>query len=353
MSSDSKQIVKEQDPMMDPKYFIIRGLNGIRNLGNTCYMNSIIQCLSHVIPLTKYVLYRKEFESHLHENRTKREIRVAVYWYHLMNNMWNNNKILEPVMFKRMFGEMDPRVAGFDQNDAHEILLSLLNIIHDATSFPVEMNINGEPKNPRDILIKNSYMSWKQSWGKQYSKIVELFGGQFYSWLKCPECGYKSDKFEPFFLLSVPLLPKNRTIYDCIQSFQNMEILDDENKWNCDHCEKQVNAEKKTELWRLPNYFIISFKRFNQRNQKIDQLIQFDETINMQDFLAIDDGKPHNYRLHSIIHHMGNVRGGHYYANVRKINGKWIHYNDHTVRLINSFEMIDKQSAYILIYQRI
>lgn len=340
-------------PPMDSRFFIIRGLNGIRNLGNTCYLNSIIQCMSNVIPFTKYILEKTEFEAHLNQNKTKRELRVAVFWYHTMNQMWNNNKILEPVMLKRAFGELDPRVAGFAQNDAHEIFLSLLNVLHDSIGVPVEMNISGEPKNPRDVLIRNSYMSWKQSWEKQYSKIVELFAGQSYSWLKCPHCNYKSDKFEPFFLLSLPLLPRHRTLYDCIHAFQQMETLDDENRWRCDHCKEEVNAEKKIELWKLPPFLIISLKRFNHQNRKIEKLIQYEETLNMQEFVSFGSDVPQNYRIHSTIHHEGGVNGGHYYANVRKTNGKWIHYNDNVVRLIESFGMIDKQTAYILIYQRI
>ncbi len=353
MAASAGDSAHPPNPMMDPRYFIIRGLNGIRNMGNTCYLNSIIQCLSNVIPLTRYVLEKKEFEGHLYLNKSKKEIKVAVYWYHTMNQMWNNNKILEPVVFKRLFGEIDPRVSGFDQNDAHEIFLSLLNVLHDSVSFPVEMNISGEPKNPRDLLIQNSYMSWKNSWEKQYSKIVELFAGQLYMTTKCPHCQYKSQNFEPFFLLSLPILSKHRNLYDCIQTFQETEILDDENKWKCDHCEERVNAERKIELWRLPNFLILSFKRFNQRSRKINQLIQFNETINLQDFLPVDDNRPANYRIHSTIHHEGGTGGGHYYANVRKLNGKWIHFNDHSVRMLESFDMIDKHTAYVLIYQKV
>jgi ubiquitin carboxyl-terminal hydrolase 8 len=365
-SNDSKmeeeeevQEVKEEKktPSMDdmnmnnPRFFLIRGLNGIRNIGNTCYLNSIIQSMCNILPLTRYLLERKEFESDLRRNAKKRELQFGIQWYHIVNHMWNERKILEPFQFKRVFGELDSRVSGFMQQDAHEIMLSFINLLHDSITVSVEMKISGNIKSSRDEILYRSYESWRTMWSNEYSKIVELFGGQIYSSLRCPDCNYFSDKFESFYTISVPITEKTNTLYDCIHHFQETEILDEENRWKCDGCQNRVQARKKTELLRLPPFFIIHFKRFNDRMQKIAKLIDFQPEIDMSDYITIPNPRT-RYTLISTIHHLGGYSGGHYYSNIRKTNGKWLNYDDHRVRLMANFEEIDKRSAYMLIYQR-
>jgi ubiquitin C-terminal hydrolase len=349
----------------DRQFFTNRGLNGIRNLGNTCYLNSIIQSLSNIVPLTRYFLEREEFEEDMSnslkrikkrktENRDEIPLyfRVTVMWYHLMNKMWKEHAMIEPILFKRTFGEMDSRVHGFGEQDAHEIMLSLLNIMHDSTAVEVEMNISGNFQTEKNQLLRRSFESWKSSWEKQYSKIVELFGGQYYSWIKCPDCNYMSDRFENYYILSLPILDSCRTIYDCFHHFQRLEILDDKNKWKCDKCNDYVNAEMKTEVWKLPNILMIQLKRFHHHRSKIDSLVDFTQDIDLSDYCPITGESHPRYTLISTIHHVGTLNGGHYYTNVRKLNGRWFHFNDNQVRVMGNFGNIDKRSAYILIYQR-
>jgi ubiquitin C-terminal hydrolase len=355
----------------DRQFFVVRGLNGIRNLGNTCYLNSIIQCLSNIVPLTRYFLEREEFEEDMtnclkrlktkqsspskKENDVPGHFRVTVMWYHLLNKMWKEHKVIEPIIFKRVFGEIDPRVSGFNEQDSHEILLSLMNILHDSTAVEVEMNITGILKTPQNELLRRSFESWKTSWSSQYSKIVELFGGQYYNTLKCPECNYISDKFENYFVLSLPILDTCRTLYDCFHHFQRLEILDNNNKWKCDKCNEKVNGEMRTEIWRLPNILIIQLKRFQQSHHyhiKNDRLIDFTQDIDLSDYCPTTAESHPRYTLISTIHHVGTMNGGHYYSNVRKLNGKWLNFNDDQVRLMNNFNDINKKSAYLLIYQR-
>jgi ubiquitin C-terminal hydrolase len=351
-SSQNSNVQTIENMTMDnPRFFLIRGLNGIRNIGNTCYMNSIIQCMGNILPLTRYLLEKTEFESDLRRNTKKRELQFGIQWYYMVNKMWNERKILEPFQFKRIFGELDPRVSGFMEQDAHEILLSFINLLHESVTVSVEMNISGQVKSSRDELLFRSYESWRLMWSNQYSKIVELFGGQMYCSLRCPDCNYFSDKFESFYTISVPITPETNTLYDCIHQFQELEILDEENKWKCDGCNEMVRGHKKTELWRLPPFLMIHLKRFNHRMQKIVKLIEFEPEIDLSDYISVPTART-KYTLISSIHHLGGCGGGHYYSNVRKTNGKWLNFDDHQVRLLSNFNDIDKKSAYILIYQR-
>jgi ubiquitin C-terminal hydrolase len=353
MSSSSNPQTSSPVSLYTDVYYSSNGRNGLRNLGNTCFLNSMIQSISHIYPLTSYFMERTEFESDLRRNVSKKEIQLAVQWYHLLGQLWNKRGTIEPVNFKKTFGILDPRIAGFDQQDVHEVLLSFLNMLHDSVSYKVEMNISGNPRNPIDILMKRSYEHWMQSWKNQYSKIIETFGGQYYCTLQCPSCNHISDKFEAFFALTLPITRDTNTIYDCVRKFQEPEILDDENRWNCDNCKQAVNANKRCELWKLPPFLIITLKRFNHRMQKLDKIISFEEELLLSSFIRSADSRRSTYQLQSVIHHMGAYHFGHYVASVRKPDGEWYNYNDSTVTKIRNFAAIPQHTAYTLIYQQV
>ena len=141
-------------------------------------------------------------------------------------------------------------------------------------------------------------------------------------------------------------------IYDCLKSFEEVEELDDQNTIYCRKCKKHVKGTKKMDIYRLPNYLIIHFKRFKRHGyatQKNGAQVNFPI-----DDLVIKDhsGKGTSYDLYAVSNHYGSMGGGHYTAYGKNINGNWYDFNDSSVSSLRDLSSITSSAAYVLFYKR-
>lgn len=326
-----------------------KGLSGLVNLGNTCYMNTTIQCLSNTLPFTKHLLSGKFMDS---INTKKKEFDFFYQFVRLLKAIWTENYTYEPKSFKKILGEFDHQFANFNQHDSHEVLITIINNIHSALSYEVTINIDGEPKNDLDKMMIESMKSWKRMFKNEYSVMNDIFYGQFHSTTRCTSCNHTNHTYDPFCYISLPIPEKANTIYECLESYSHKELLDTQNQWKCDGCKENTNAEKKIELWKTPEILIITLKRFNFRQQKINRMIAFPTTkpLYLQKWTHGYDKASSSYELYAISNHSGHTTGGHYYA-FCKNNGKWYNYNDDMVQEINE-EKIMTSNAYVLFYRK-
>ncbi|KAI5427909.1 Ubiquitin carboxyl-terminal hydrolase 9 [Lathyrus oleraceus] len=194
---------------MDDNYDIYRGerggLAGLQNLGNTCFMNSVLQCLVHTPPLVEFFLqdYNDEINR---DNPLGMSGELALAFGDLLRKLWSSGRTaIAPRAFKGKLARFAPQFSGYNQHDSQELLAFLLDGLHE--------DLNRVKQKPY-IEMKDSdnrpdeevaYECWKNHMARNDSLIVDECQGQYKSTLVCPECGKISITFDPFMYLSLPL----------------------------------------------------------------------------------------------------------------------------------------------------
>lgn len=322
------------------------GLSGLSNIGNTCYLNSAIQCLSNTLSLTEYFLSNKFLED---LNNNKKEHFMSNEYHRLLSTMWEEPCIVRPISFKNMLGKYESRFNNMQQHDSHEVLTTLIDLLHTGLSYEVEINYKGDVKNELDEAEVESIKTWTNYFKKQYSKILEIFYGQYYSRLVCPNCREVSSNYDPFCTLTLPITNETENIYDCLDKMSDVELLDNDNQWRCDKCKEYGNALKKITLWKTPNNLIVTLKRFynlRKNNKRIDFPL---DDFNLENYVDGYDKYNSKYEAYAMINHIGGINSGHYYAFCKNTNGKWYKYDDSDVSEITS---PDLDNVYVIFYRK-
>lgn len=186
------------------------GLCGLINLGNTCYMNSILQCLSNCLPLTEYFLKKRHLQDINIKNPLGMNGEIAKAFGDLIQNMWSGQELcLKPSQFKLSVGRFNSQFRGWSQHDAQELLTFLLDGLNEDLNRVVkkpDADENSEP--PKDG--QGASNSWENHILRNDSIIVDTFHGLLKSRVICPQCERLSVTFDPFCTLSLPL-PGDKT----------------------------------------------------------------------------------------------------------------------------------------------
>ena len=204
-STNEPLVVEIQSP---DRSWPLKKTYGLINLGNTCYMSSALQCLIHTSLLTQFF----ETEAYLHDvnTTTKDGIqgRLALAFGHLTSEIRkiNGTSPLAPKQFKKLLGSYNADFAGQDQQDASEFLAFLLSgLSEDLNRIENKPYIEQPDSNGRsDHVVADEW--WRNHLKREVSIIVALFTGQFKSLLTCETCKHESARFEPFSILSLPLV---------------------------------------------------------------------------------------------------------------------------------------------------
>ncbi|XP_047316679.1 ubiquitin carboxyl-terminal hydrolase 8 isoform X2 [Impatiens glandulifera] len=181
------------------------GLTGLQNLGNTCFMNSALQCLAHTPKVVDYFLgdYNKEIN---HENPLGMDGEIALAFGDLLRKLWAPGATpVPPRLFKSKLARFAPQFSGFNQHDSQELLAFLLDGLHeDVNRVKCKPYVEAKDGDGRpDEEVADEY--WRNHLARNDSVIVDVCQGQYRSTLVCPVCRKVSVTFDPFMYLSLPL----------------------------------------------------------------------------------------------------------------------------------------------------
>ncbi|KAL8501040.1 hypothetical protein ACS0TY_020567 [Phlomoides rotata] len=181
------------------------GLTGLQNLGNTCFMNSALQCLAHTPKLVDYFLgdYKREINP---DNPLGMKGEIASSFGDLMKKLWAPGATpLAPRTFKLKLAHFAPQFSGFNQHDSQELLAFLLDGLHeDLNRVKCKPYVEAKDSDGRpDEEVADEY--WRNHLARNDSIIVDVCQGQYRSTLICPDCRKVSVTFDPFMYLSLPL----------------------------------------------------------------------------------------------------------------------------------------------------
>jgi hypothetical protein len=337
------------------------GIIGLRNRGNTCYLNTSLQCLSNLPLLTDYFLsnsYVSDLNNRFHELKDKKlnEILLTKEYAKLIKAIWTSSTSIEPKTFHQLLQKYDNNFSGYEQHDSHEVLALILDCLHEGLKYDVELNYTGIIKNKLDEIVVESIQNWKKEHNDKYSIIAELFFGQFINKINSLEMDSKdkliSKNFEIFSSLSLPI--HGNTLYDSLSKYFEKEIL--ESKYFDEKNNKYIDTYRQIKMMRVPKYLIIILKRYNTNHTKIHNIISY--PIDDLDLSYYCDGYDKInciLKLISIGCHVGGLNGGHYFSICRHKNEKWYKYDDESVSEfnINTDKNILFKNGYILIYEKI
>eukprot|EP00347_Sterkiella_histriomuscorum_P016052 403354669 len=361
---------------------------GLGNMGNTCFANSVIQCLTHTPHFLMYCMRNLHSQkcptrilqtgplmmlNSIGSHSCQMFMRSAVVQQLLNSEKFCSFCILE-AHIKEIFAERErgtkfvyplsaivliKKVAQglFEvgrQCDASEFLLCLLeNMIQASFGY-----LNNVPfKLQRETVVS------------------KIFQGMLERQIICCSCSNMTMIEEAFLDLSLNIANTNNDqrmshtqmsnqpvdFLDCISEFFKTDILDEQNKYHCQSCGRLSKAQTRFRMKNLPKVLIVHMKRFTHLGTKLKTPLNFPEYFSFDSDYLLEDvafkEQQHQYKLYALIVHQGySAHKGHYYSYIRPTNSdNWYKYDDESVKLIENLEsqVLSTQKAYILFYQKI
>ena len=340
---------------------------GFNNLGNTCFLNSTLQCLAYCPPLCQLLMNMPRSED-IAPNGTGKKVNQGKMFTLMLAALFrrvHNADLAKGALSPRkivnalpLLGSGSTRRNGYKfrpgrQEDAHEFLVHLLDAMNDGELRKAGINANKSGWRDRLPVPRLDETTF----------VHRIFGGYLRSQVRCTDCGYRSNTYDPFMDLSLEISRNScHSLSSAFNEFTRKETLDSQNRWKCSGCKKRVCATKQLTVFRPPLVLCVQLKRFtfggsfsgfHGGGKKISKPIEFPAQLQ----LPLSDGRSCAYVLTgTVIHVGGSASSGHYTAYVQRpsTNGdrKWFHMDDSFVQPVSEQHVLRQHNAYVVMYCR-
>ncbi|EAN79165.1 ubiquitin carboxyl-terminal hydrolase, putative [Trypanosoma brucei brucei TREU927] len=326
---------------------------GMVNLGNTCYLNSVVQTLVST-PLGAYFLGDKYT---LDVSTAGRQTCRLVNSFTFIVRELNRRDCAAPVSpspFKKAMGEVNEAFSGFGQQDANEFLRVLLEGIHDGLND--RRTVKAVPSDADTIEFSDAELAkrhWEQYTQQNNSVVVDNCAFQERSSIMCLVCRRISRSFTCSLGIDVPIPAGtgNICLEDCFRLYCKEEELDLDSAYHCPSCKQKVKVSKQLLLYSLPTLLFVTIKRFRSDgaiSMKLNDPVFFQKKIDLKPFLCSTE-KNTIYDLVGVVNHSGSTTGGHYTADYYDNHCGWSSASDERV---SRADKPDYRLVYILCYVR-
>jgi ubiquitin carboxyl-terminal hydrolase 8 len=318
---------------------------GLANIGNTCSINTLVQCIGHCPSFLEFIL-KTDIQVTKIDNR---KYSVYIELKEILKHLWVDDTSMIPRRFIEAFYESigDSYTIG-EQFDFTEMWMLLLNNIIHETHSDTHVSKYQICKSESDILQKKVQDSLSLFFKNSNSPLNELFQGSHIQQITCEQCTHKSHLVEPLAISYID----NPNIFEGLQDILETQQI---KEWKCEKCSYHTGT-KFIRFWKLPNIWMIVLQRYNS-NSKTTMPIDIPPIIPLNSNVEMSSGTNNNvhYELRSIANHYGSLDGGHYTAVCKNNNGVWCEYNDLKIAIIIDINLLLKNNriAYALFYERV
>ncbi|KAL3877687.1 hypothetical protein ACJMK2_035354 [Sinanodonta woodiana] len=353
------------------------GLRGLINLGNTCFMNCIVQALIHTPVLRDYFLADKH-NCNIHMNLNNNNQCLVCELSQIFQEFYSGIQAPHiPYRLLHLVWTSARHLAGYEQQDAHEFLIAALDLLHQhcqATNGNVE---SGRPHHCNCI-------------------IDQIFTGGLQSDVTCKQCNNVSTTIDPIWDVSLDLGPASpatngshssslcsgysnspgnydpTSLIDCLKRFTKPEHLGSSAKIKCSCCHSYQESTKQLTMKKLPIVACFHLKRFEHStgyHKKIATYVSFPEELDMTPFMSSSRNNNNGYSLQvvqeaarslscenkyslfAVVNHSGTIECGHYTCYVRQHKDQWFKCDDHLITKAMPQEVLNSE-GYLLFYHK-
>lgn len=316
-----------------------KGLTGLGNLGNTCYLNSVTQIFSNIHEFSEFL----DNVSHLNKNLDS----ILLNEYNdLRKLIWNKNVTIIPKKYLSILFKVNKKrnlddFVGYNQNDFMEFYDLLMNSFHKSLrnikiyNYDYINDFSNENDDKKYINFLNIVFK------NDYSIINNIFSGIYEIRLKSKDNKkIVSKSYDLFNSMSLGF-KKDCTVLELFNEHFKPELLNGEDQWYNDETKQKEDVIKETCIKKFPKILCLHLKRFTNNLKKIRFNVNFDLILNIN---------KNKYELFGLVMHSGTFDGGHYYVIIKNENEKWYNFNDTNVNNCN-INNINKSQIYCLFYR--
>ena len=345
-------------------YFPLKGLN---NVGLTCYMNSTLQCLLHIPDLSYFFINLfNEFKNSHSDIMKKTESRglLSIEYKKVLDGVWGEEKkgiffrdAFSPKRFNDLISKLNPQFAKYESNDARDLMIYLLQQMHEELNFFGGEKLGKIPKCNQLNEADAFNFFYQVNSTLNFSIISYLFWGIVKQTTICMKCKSLLYNFQYFQYLSFPLYSYKDgrfNFYRGLKEYTKEEILSGDNQFYCQVCNNLRDAKVESKICYTSPYLIINLdygkgKKYNPNS------IDFGSTIFITKEFLNKNIPEAQYQLVAVSTHMGSSgNAGHYIAFCKdpKDDKIWHKFNDSSHSLCK-FEDTYSYSPYLLIFKKL